>query len=97
MDQGLAAQAAPTGAPAMPQQGMGGPEMGGPDEQQLIDQLVELLMSGISPEELLAEGVPPELLEAAMQIAMQAMGGAPQGMPEQGPPATDAGLAATAY
>lgn len=97
MDQGLAAQAAPTGAPAMPQQGMEDPAMMAADEQQLIQQIVELLMSGVSPEELLAEGVPQELLEQAMQIAMQSMGGAPAGPQEPIPPSTDAGLAATAY
>jgi hypothetical protein len=105
MDEGLAGQAmAPQGPAGM---GMGGPpsgmQGGAPqspqgNEQELINQIVQLLLDGVDPQELLDNGVPQELLEQAMQIALAQTDGGSQGGPQapQGP-ATDAGLAATAY
>jgi hypothetical protein len=105
MDEGLAGQAMGQ-QPQAPQraQGMGGAPQGGApqspqgNDQELISQIVQLLLDGVDPQELLENGVPQELLEQAMQIALEKSGGAPQGGPQapQGP-ATDAGLAATAY
>jgi hypothetical protein len=95
MDEGLAGQSmaqqpmAPQEAPGM---GMGAPAQG--SDQELISQIVQLLLDGVDPQELLDKGVPQELIEQAMQIALEQTGGAPQA-PQA--PATDAGLAATAY
>jgi hypothetical protein len=106
MDEGLAGQAMGQ-QPQAPQraQGMGGPPpqggaMQSPQggDEEIISQIVQLLLDGVDPQELLENGVPQELLEQAMQIALEKSGGAPQGASQapQGP-ATDAGLAATAY
>ena len=48
--------------------------------EQKVGQLVELLKQGISPKELLAQGVPEELLQQAMAILAQEA--APQPAPE---------------
>ena len=38
---------------------------------QAISQIVELLMQGITPEELLRQGVDPKLVEQAIQLLRQ--------------------------
>lgn len=93
MEQGLAAQS--MAGPGMGMPPAGG--MGGEGDQALVSQIVQLLLDGVDPEELLQNGVPPELLEEAMQIALQQTGGGAQGEPMMAEPTTDAGLAATAY
>jgi len=38
---------------------------------QLLEQVVAMLMEGMSPQQLLQQGVPKEILEIAMQIVQQ--------------------------
>lgn len=108
MEQGLAMQSMGGGgmpAAADPLTPQGG--AGGSNEQALVDELVRLLLEGVSPEELIQQGVPQELVEQAMAIAISQSGGG-AGMPPPGPeamggpaapPATEAGmgLAASGY
>lgn len=54
----------------------------------MVQRVAEALMQGMSPEELLQQGVPPEVIQAAMQM-VQAQTQASQVGPEQ------AGLAGT--
>ena len=74
--QGMQPQQAPQG---QPQQGM-----------PTVEQIVELLMQGIDPEELVAQGVPPELIMEAIAIIEQQMAGQQQ---QQAPMDPNAGLA----
>ena len=48
-----------------------GQAMGG--QLPTVDEIVALLMEGIAPEELEAQGVPPELIMQAIQILEQQM------------------------
>lgn len=69
-------------------------EMGAqqPEEQQvaeLIKQIIMLLRQGVSPEDLIKEGVPRELVEAALQELRNEM-------PEEGSNEISQGLAANA-
>lgn len=77
MEAGLAQQS------AQQQQAMGNPE-------QMIQEVVQMLMQGADPDELLKRGVPMEILQAAIEIVLaqeqQAQG-------NQAPPATESGLA----
>lgn len=73
--EGLAQQMA--GAPAPQQQGM-----------PSIEQIIELLMQGMDPEELVRQGIPPELIMQAIDVLEQQLAAeqgqaAPQGMPQQ--------------
>ena len=43
-------------------------------QQQMLDQIVQMLMQGMSPEELQAQGVPAQLIQMAMQIVEQQQG-----------------------
>ena len=49
--------------------------------EQMIQEVAQLLMQGISPEELLQKGVPQQVIEAAIQLVQQQ--GMGQGVPEQ--------------
>ena len=78
MEQGLAAQAAGMGQGA-------GPEM--------VQQVVQLLLEGVSPEELMQQGVPIEVIEEAiMMIQAQEQQQATMAQPAQ----TETGLAMSA-
>ena len=66
-------------------QGMGQQDGTGPN-RQMIDQIKSALVQGANPEELVQQGVPPELIDIAMQ-ELQAeaqqqpqMAQAPQGL-----------------
>ncbi len=58
-EQGLAQQAAAQGAGGIGQQPV------------TVEELVELLLQGITPEELVNAGVPQQLVEQAMAMAQQ--------------------------
>jgi len=73
-----------------PQEGLAG--MGAqqaPQAQVSIEEVMQALMSGMSPEELVAKGVPPEVVQQAIQMLqkqaeqeqMQAQG---QAKPQEG-------------
>ena len=62
--EGLAQQA------AMGQQSQISPEM--------VEQVAMMLSQGITPEELMAKGVPPEVIEAAMGMLSQQATAMPQ-------------------
>ena len=54
-------------------------------QQQMLDQVVQMLMQGMSPEELQAQGVPAQLIQMAMQIVEQQQGQIqPQGQVPEG-------------
>lgn len=57
----------------------------GQQQQQMVMQVVQALMQGISPEELQAQGVPAELIQMAMQIVEQEMAKQQAAQPQQGP------------
>ena len=42
---------------------------------QILEQVVAMLMQGVSPQELLQQGVPQEILKIAMEIVQQEQGG----------------------
>ena len=68
MNQGLAAQ--------MAQQGMGN------TTSITLEQVVEALLNGVDPEELLKQGVPIELLKQAAELILaQTQGGTPTQTP----------------
>lgn len=46
---------------------MNGLAQGGQIDPAMVQQVMEMLMQGANPEELLAQGVPREVLEIAMQ------------------------------
>ena len=54
----------------------------GQGRQQMLMQVVDALASGMSPEELIQQGVPEDVIMAAMQILEQQQG-AEQIPPEQ--------------
>lgn len=68
MEQGLAQQMA---QPAPEQQGM-----------PTVEQIIQMLMQGTDPQELVDAGVPPELVMQAIQVLEQQM--AAQQAPDQG-------------
>jgi len=72
-EQGLAQQAAAQGAGGMGQQ------------MPSVEELVELLLQGITPEELVNAGVPQQLVEQAMAMAQQMAA-------QQGPTQAQAGM-----
>lgn len=59
-----------------------------PTPQDMVMKIVELLVQGVTIEELVAKGVPRELIQAAVEIVKQQQQQATQVPPEQ------AGLAA---
>lgn len=97
MEPGLAQQALgpqgmaqdPNMVEPMPQDPAGA---AGAGPEQMIDEIIRLLMSGVDPMELERQGVPPELIRQAIEIIMQQ-----EGMQQpQGQPMTEPGLAAMA-
>lgn len=85
-EQGLAMQMA--GEQQAPQQA----------SQGLIDQIVRLLLQGVSPEELIQQGVPQEAVEEAMRIALQQAEEVGQpAAPPMNPEPVGEGLAANLY
>ena len=63
--------------------------------QQDIEKIAQLLLQGIPPEELVAQGIPAELVEQAIQFLMATQGdqlGMSQNAPEQ-PVIAQGGLA----
>jgi len=81
MEQGLAAQQG-----GQPQ--MGQPQQQGGDMEAMLQQVVQLLMQGVDPEELLKQGVPMEIVKQAIQMVMAQQ--------RQAPAATESGLAMSA-
>ncbi len=95
MGQGLAAQGqmaeermeAPQQEMAEQQQG------GGESQQEMVQQVAQMLMQGVSPEELIKQGVPEQVIMMAIEMLKQQM--AQQGQtPEPAPQGQ--GLAAMA-
>jgi hypothetical protein len=80
MQDGLAQSMAVDPAQAQGQQQ--GPDM------EMIEQIIQLLMEGADPEDLVKQGIPPELIMQAIdileqQLAAQGQGQAPQQAPQQ--------------
>lgn len=69
-------------------QGMAPQQPQGGISQELLEQVIALLQQGITPEELMQQGVPPEVIAAAIDILMQEQGG---DQPQPGP-ATEGGM-----
>ena len=65
--QGLAAQS----LQQQPQQGQGGQAMSEQELMQIIAEIIKLLQSGVTAQELEQKGVPKELIQAAMQQMQQ--------------------------
>lgn len=51
----------------------------------LLQQVIKLLMSGVTPEELMQKGVPPEVIQAAIEQIQQEAPRQAQGQTPQGP------------
>jgi len=66
-----------------PQQGAG--------QLPSVDEVIQMLMQGVPPEELEASGIPPELIMQAIQIIEQQMDQQEQQAPQQ--PQMGGGLA----
>ena len=62
----------------------------GQDMQMMVQQVVQLLMEGVAPEDLLQQGVPMEVIQEAIAI-IQAQ--EQQMATQQSPASTEAGLA----
>ena len=101
---GLGAQAsAVQGAPYAQSPQMPDPSgAGAGGREELLQEVVRMLMEGTDPDELAAQGVPYDVLEEAMQIVLQQVGGSdvPTSMAAQGQQQTldtpyDGGLAAS--
>lgn len=74
-------------------QTMGGMQQGMQDNPQaLVQEVVQMLMQGVSPDEIVAQGVPMEIVRQAVEIVLAQE---QQMATTQAPPATDAGLAMT--
>ena len=43
----------------------------GPTTEQMVQKVAELLAQGVTPEQLLAKGVPQEIIDMAMQLLQQ--------------------------
>ncbi len=63
--------AGPSQAPQAPQQ-----------DAAMLEQVMQALMEGIDPEELIKQGVPPELIMQAIEILEQQMGVQEQPSPQ---------------
>ncbi len=72
-----------------PQQGLA--SQAGATQVQVQD-VVNMLMQGVDPEQLMQQGVPVEIIQEAIQIIMAQE---QQAQAQSAPPATDAGLAAS--
>lgn len=62
---GLAGTTIPAGTPGAA--GAGGASA---EEQALIAEIVQLLREGVDPQMLIDEGIPPELVEAAIEVLL---------------------------
>lgn len=71
--EGLAQQMVQPQAPQQPAQEQGMPT---------VEQVIQMLMQGVDPEELVGMGIPPELIMEAIQVLEQQM--AAQAASEQG-------------
>lgn len=69
----------------------GGMSIPADDMAMLIEEVINLLRDGITPEELLEVGVPRDIIDQAIAALEAEMAGAPM----QQPPSTQAGLAET--
>lgn len=78
-------------------QGLAASGMAGSTNDQMIAEVIRLLLDGVDPQTLLDQGVPPEILQQAMEVVLSQnpVGGSGMPMPAA-PPQTEAGLAATA-
>lgn len=65
----------------------------GAQPQPTMKEVVQLLKQGVQPEELIKAGVPPEMVQAAVQLVMQEMGQAGGMQPQVQPRAQPEGLA----
>jgi hypothetical protein len=70
------------GLAATQQPAMDGSGQGMGQGQEMVMQVVEALMSGATPEQLLQQGVPPEVIQMAMEV-VASQTPAPQAGPEQ--------------
>lgn len=90
MDQGLGMQAMSPEEQMMMKQGgdvnsMGqAPAMPSQASPEMVQEIAQLLLQGITPEELIQQGVPPELVEQAIMM-LESQEGMQGG--EMGPPA----------
>lgn len=67
----------------MEEQGLAGQSMGQPQlDMEMVKQVAQMLMQGMSPEELMQKGVPREVIEAAMQMIQQQQAQSQQAGPE---------------
>jgi hypothetical protein len=66
------------------------PQQGG---MPTIEQIAELLLSGVDPEDLVEQGVPPELIMQAIELIEQQMAAEQGGQPVQAQPSAPQGLA----
>ena len=57
----------------MNEQGLAGQSMGQQPQvdMEMVKKVAEMLMQGMTPEDLMAKGVPVEVIKAAMQIIQQ--------------------------
>lgn len=77
------------------EQGLAGQaQQGGQEEQAMaaVQQIVELLMQGVKPEELIQQGIPQELVMKAVEI-VKAQQGQQQASAQAMAPGQDPGLA----
>ena len=77
----------------------GAPQAGSGGQMPTVEELAQLLLSGITPQQLVEAGVPQQLVEEAMAMvqAMSQTAAGPQGaMGQGGMPMDDQGLAAQA-
>lgn len=84
MNQGLAGQGQPV---------MDGSGQGQGQGRQMIDEVKAMLMQGATPQELLAQGVPEEVIMMAIQELEQELAAQQPAQP-QGMAVTEPGLAA---
>ena len=59
-------------------------------QEEIVEQVIQALMQGMSPEELLQQGVPAEIIQMAIQMIKQQM----QASQSPTPAAEQGGLAA---
>ena len=65
----------------------------GANRQPSIQEVVQMIKQGIEPEELVEQGIPEELVQAAVQVVMQEMGQAGGMQAQTTPAAQPEGLA----
>ena len=79
----------------MEEQGLAAQSQAGQDAQvqQAVQQIVELLMQGVRPEELIQQGVPQELVMKAVEIVKAQQGQQQADAQAMAPQQQDPGLA----